>query len=148
MSEISLELGEDTSSRICNCCGGEMQSVYGFVYRDGDAYAVYHAGWSPAHPESGIDLALTFGEWDEATAPESRYRVGMIICPTPTQYEFTVIDATQSTWTDGPERFLTRDEVLKHPLRKEFFRVGENVIDQHHRVAAALLTADVQTDHR
>lgn len=146
MSEISLELGEEMPVRPCACCGGETQSAYGFIYQDGDAYAIYHAGWSPAHPELGVDLALTFGEWDEETAPESRYRVGMIVCPTPTQYEFSVVDPTQSSWTNGPERFLTRDEVLRHPLRDEFFRVGENVIDQDHRVAAALLAADVQPD--
>ncbi|HKX31108.1 MAG TPA: hypothetical protein VJ302_25685 [Blastocatellia bacterium] len=142
MSEIRLELGEDTPAQTRACCGGETQSIYGFVYQDGDAYAIYHAGWSTAHPESGLDLALTFGEFDDETAPESRYRVGMIIRSAPIQYEFSVIDADQSSWANGPEQFLTRDEVLQHPLRKEFFRIAEHVIDQDQRVATALLAAD------
>ena len=59
---LTFELGEEKEPTVCSCCGGVCHSAHGFIYRDGNAYAIYHATWSKSHPEAGVDIAIAFDE--------------------------------------------------------------------------------------
>jgi hypothetical protein len=54
---------------------------HGFLYEDGDAYAVYHAVLQTDHPSTAVDLALSFGSWAEDATAADRTRVGIRIWP-------------------------------------------------------------------
>ena len=65
MSTRQLELGDTGEMAPCDCCGAKSRTAHGFVYRGGDAYAVYYAGWSDGPPGRGVSLAIAVGEWAE-----------------------------------------------------------------------------------
>jgi hypothetical protein len=133
--DITLEPGEHRESRPCACCGRPILTAIGFVYRNGDAYSVYHAAWSPGHPARGASIALQFGDWSEDAGPDDRFRVGLEIRATLSEYQFEVREPADSMWADSSDvRMLTRDEALAHAQKTEFFRVAEHVIFGDQRI--------------
>ncbi|HLH21844.1 MAG TPA: hypothetical protein VK066_04945 [Chloroflexota bacterium] len=71
----NLRAERTVQTSTCECCGNSFQVVKGFVYRDGDTYAVYFAKCSPHEPGALVDVLLgtwgknvnddhvTFGRW-------------------------------------------------------------------------------------
>jgi hypothetical protein len=137
---LSIELGQDKEPKSCPCCGGLQIIVYGFVYQDGNAYAIYHATWSASHPEAGIDIAIDFDQWGESNSLENRYSVGLIASSTKTEYQFRFIDPEVSSWGESEQRgrMLRREEALSHPQKEEFFHVAEHLANDDPRVKNAL----------
>ncbi len=41
--QITIEPSNDVKIHVCKCCGKEYKSTHGFVYADGNAFAVYFA---------------------------------------------------------------------------------------------------------
>jgi len=41
MAEFRLEVGREPRTQISSDCGGVSRTTQGFIYRDGDAFAVY-----------------------------------------------------------------------------------------------------------
>jgi hypothetical protein len=70
---LTLEMGPDREPTTCKCCGGILNSVHGFIYSDGDAYAIYFFAWSESHPGAGVDLALEPGSWEESSIVDVQY---------------------------------------------------------------------------
>src|SRR5512136_2346923 len=127
---LTIELGQEKEPTSCPCCGGVRQSAYGFVYRDGDAYAIYHATWSESHPEAGIDIAIDFDEWGESSGLETRYSIGLLVRSTESHYQFQFLAPKDSAWSGSEDRgrMLTREEALSHPQKNEFLHVAEHII--------------------
>src|SRR4051812_25670768 len=98
--DITLEPGEDLEPVPCACCGTLTHRVYGFVYRSGDAYSVYHASWSPAHSDRGANVSLKFGDWSEGAGPSARFQIALEIRPTPSEYQFEFLDPAGSAWVE------------------------------------------------
>jgi hypothetical protein len=136
-AEITLELGENIDPVVCDCCGSPIHRVYGFVYRSGDAYSMYHASWLPAHAARGANVALQFGDWSQAAGPADRYRVGLEIRTTSDEYQFAFLNPEDSAWRESNEvQMLRRDEALAHPDRNEFLHVAELVLFGDSRLKA------------
>jgi hypothetical protein len=127
--EITVESGEDKDPLTCSCCGSAIQRVFGFIYKNGDAYSVYHASWSTEHSERGADMTLQFGDWSEQAGPKDRFRVGLRITATDSDYRFAFIDPADSAWKDSNEAvMLSRAMALAHLDKNEFLRVAEHVL--------------------
>lgn len=64
-----LTLDDDRTVRATRCveCGEPYEQVVAFVYRDGDAYAIYHAQCHDhgAASASTVWVDLTLGSWEE-----------------------------------------------------------------------------------
>jgi hypothetical protein len=43
------EVGKNAEITKYHCCGQVSFVGHGFVYKDGDAYAVYYVGWSRSY---------------------------------------------------------------------------------------------------
>jgi hypothetical protein len=78
---LTIESAPEVKQRVCRDCGRSFSTVHGFLYREGDAYAVYHALLQREHPSTAVDLALSFGSWDEETTASDRTRIGIRIWP-------------------------------------------------------------------
>jgi hypothetical protein len=139
-TEITVEPGEAVAPRPCSCCGAASQTACGFVYRNGDAYSVYHASWSFGHPERGLNIALKFGDWSEAADPRTdRFQVALEIRSAESQYEFEFLDPSDSAWSESSDTpMLSRAESLEHPEKAEFLHVAEHVVFGDSRLKDAL----------
>lgn len=135
-SVLTLELGPEDPPTKCVCCGKTSRIVHGFVYRNGDAYSVYYAGWSEGHPDRGVTMAIAIGEWAEGSSASERVSMGLEARATETQIQFTVLNPEQSPWhkMDLLGEMLSREQALKHPALKEIFEVAEHVVRDDARV--------------
>ncbi|MBX3221372.1 MAG: DUF2199 domain-containing protein [Labilithrix sp.] len=123
-NKYDIELSEPSASR-CDCCGGLTVRLTRFVYRAGDAFAIYYAAYSNNHPDSELAMLVSLGEWGEGSDPSQRTAFYCRVFPTKDSYEVMLGDATQSAWRDVAiigER-LSREEALRHPWKATAFEV-------------------------
>lgn len=148
---LQLETGEAGRPTRCECCHRGSQTVHGFLYRDGDAYGIYYAGWSEGHPDRGVTMAVAVGDWDELpdespdepnseSGASRRLLIGLAARPTASEIQFAVLEPEASPWpqTELLGTMLPRDIALAHPVLREIFEVAEYVVAHDERISAFL----------
>jgi len=133
---LTVETVSEVQQRSCADCGRPFSSVHGFVYKDGNAYAVYHALLQTEHPTRVADLALSFGSWDEGATGVDRARVGVRIWLDDDQLTMHIADRDESAWGDSETfgKMARRDDVLGTAREQEALRTAELVVDGDARV--------------
>lgn len=123
-SEYEIEFSEPSMSR-CDCCGGLTVRLTRFVYRDGDAFAIYYAAYSNNHPDDELAMLISLGEWGEDSDPAQRAAFYCRVRPTDGSYEVMLGDASHSIWRDADVvgRKLSRKEALRHEWKSTAFDV-------------------------
>jgi hypothetical protein len=127
---LTIEFEPPQESEPCECCGGITTSLTRFVYRDGDAHAIYYARFSNSHPERAVLATVSIGEWAENSTSEERVAFALKLHAVDGEYQVGLLDAQDSPWRDARiiGRTLNRDEALKHPLVKEAFHVTDHMV--------------------
>lgn len=122
-SAYEIEMSEANSGH-CDCCGGLTVRLTRFVYRGGDAFAIYYAMYSNNHPENLVTFLVSIGEWGEGSAREQRVSFFCRVRPAE-RYEVSLADASTSEWgkVELIGQKLTRAEALRHPLKSTAFEV-------------------------
>lgn len=133
MPTFDIEIGENFKSSLCDCCGRESNVGHGFVYRDGDAYAVYYASWAAGHPDKKVSFALAIGKWDDDSTSTDRTCFGLEAYEGKNEILFRVIEPEESSWakTDLLGEMISRKDALNHSLLKEVFVIAEIVVRNH-----------------
>ena len=137
---LTVEFEPPSESRPCECCGGRTTRLTRFVYRDGDAYAVYYALFSDNHPDRAVIATISVGEWGEDSTPDQRVAFALELRATDTQYQVAVIDAERSPWRDADVigRTLDRAEALRHPRLSEVFHITDHIVTEDEPIRAYL----------
>jgi hypothetical protein len=137
---MSIEPAPEVKQRVCVDCGRPFSSVHGFLYEDGDAYAVYHALLQTHHPSTVADIALSFGGWDEEATAADRTRVGVRVWPEQHEVKMHINDPGESSWGDSetPGKMAGRSEVLGTPLEQEALQTVEFLIEHDPRISGHL----------
>ena len=136
-SALSIEPAPEVTEQVCADCGRPFSSVHGFLYDEGDAYAVYHALLQTEHPLTVADIALSFGSWDEDATGDDRNRVGLRVWPEGEELKMHITDASESGWGDSETfgRMLSRRDVMGTDRQTEALTAVEFVIERDPRVA-------------
>jgi len=131
--KFALEIGENSKLSVCSCCGGKSNVGHGFVYKNGDAYAVYYAGWTPSHSDKRVSFAIAIGEWDDNSTAADRTCFGLELYEDAEEILFRVIEPSESPWgdTDLLGKMISRQDALNHSRVKEVFVIVEHVIHNH-----------------
>jgi hypothetical protein len=134
---LSIEPAPEVTNEVCADCGRRFSGVHGFLYDEGDAYAVYHALLQTEHPSTVADIALSFGSWDEDATGADRTRVGVRVWPEGDELRMHITDASESAWGDSETfgRMSSRRDVLGSDRQAEALTVVEFVIGHDPRVA-------------
>ena len=129
---LTIETDEPPATTLCECCGGTTTRLTRFVYKDGDAFAVYYAMFSGNHPERVVRLAVGLGDWGDEAGPEDRRSFGLVMRSTDEAYEVTVVDADESPWRNSEiiGRMLDREEALAHPWIEDVFHITDHVVEE------------------
>lgn len=137
---IFLEVGENENMSCCDCCGAESATGHGFIYKNGLAHAVYFVGWSHAHPERGVTMAIAVGRWDDAATADARTCYGLEANVRDGRIVFSFIDPDESPWANtellGP--MISRIEARTSHARDDVLSIGEHVVRSHPAVRAFL----------
>ena len=129
---LTIEIDAPPETTRCECCGGTTTRLTRFVYRDGDAFAVYYAMFSDQHPEREVKLAVGLGEWgDDDASPEDRRAFALVMRSTDEAYQVMVVDADESPWRNARVigRMLDRDEALAHPWIGDVFHITDHMVE-------------------
>ena len=126
---IEIEVEEPTESR-CKCCGAIAVRLTRFVYRDGDAHAVYYAQYTPKHKEKRISGLIGLGDWGEDAPPENRVAFPFQIWTDKNNFNVGLVDASDSPWSDVTflGRILNREEALKHEWISDVFHITDHMV--------------------
>ncbi|MBI3968466.1 MAG: hypothetical protein HY329_22755 [Chloroflexi bacterium] len=127
---LTLTLNEDRQVTVssCDCCDTKYSVVTGFVYHDGNAYAIYKATCSP-HREA-VFIDVIFGDWSDDEHKDNvtfGCRVGSIVGHS--EPGCTLIPAA-ATFDSTPifGRKLDREEALVHPWLPYFWDVVDLIL--------------------
>jgi hypothetical protein len=109
----------------CECCGGLSVRLTRFVYRDGEAFAIYYAAYSTNHLNNELAMIVSLGGWSEEGVPPERVAFYCRIRPTEDSYQVSLGDAPNSAWSDVDlvGRKLSREQALIHPWKTAAFEV-------------------------
>lgn len=131
---LSFEFNPPNDSEPCSCCGGKTTSLTRFVYKDGDAHAVYYIRYSDNHPDRIALATVSLGEWGENATPAQRVAFALQLRSAPEQFEVEVLNSAQSPWCEAKTigRTLDRAETLKHPFLAEVFHITDHMVIEDH----------------
>ena len=101
-----------------------------FVYRDGDAYAIYKATFTESHLDRIVMATVSFGDWDDRATPDRRVAFAFRLRPAPDRYELQILSADQSPWVDSKVlgATLDREDALTHPLLPEVYAIADQMV--------------------
>lgn len=126
--QLEIELGSASTS-VCGCCGKTSHTLRGFVSKDGDAHAVYFAGFTEGHQPVEGTLIVSIGDWTEDASPSDRTAVIMLARWVDGAPQVMVVGPDDNPWGDvgvlGP--VLTRQEALARPDIQDYFHVVDHV---------------------
>lgn len=144
--KFDLEIGENSKPSVCHCCGRESNVGHGFVYKDGDAYAVYYAGWASGHLDKKVSFAIAIGEWDDNSTPTDRTCFGLEAYEGEEEILFRVIEPEESPWadTDLLGKMISRKYALDHLLLKEVFVIAEHLVRNHNAIRQYLAIPELK----
>jgi hypothetical protein len=127
--QLTIEVGREPRSTTCGQCGRAAVDTTGFVYRGGDAFAIYHATLHNHGELRQTDLAIGIGTWqaDEAVADVSAF---LAVWPEGDEIRFGFVDPDRSVWASAGllRGQLTADEARISPSRPELLRVAERIV--------------------
>jgi hypothetical protein len=131
MTRYEIERSEPHVSR-CDCCDGLTVRLTRFVYRDGDAFAVYYASYANNHPDNELAMLVSLGTWGKGSTASKRAAFYCRVRPTEDSYQVMLGDADQSVWRDARivGARLSREDALRHPWKKTAFEVLDEAFVQ------------------
>ena len=137
---LSLDPGEGADLGPCPDCGSSARSVWGYVAKNGKAHAAYYACWTENHLERGVQILVSIGRFGEGTVSTMRNMIAAECRMNGERPSFMIVDADKVVLEDQ-ELFgkgLSRDEVLKSPLKDQAFAVLDHLCFCDERVKAFL----------
>jgi len=133
---IKIEFEKPTETP-CECCGKTTVRLTRFVYRDGDAHAVYYAQYTPQHAEKRISGVIGLGKWGESATPENRMAFPFEIWTDEDNFKVGLVNAKTSPWSHVTflGRILNREEALKHEWISDVFHITDQMVTVDKEIA-------------
>ena len=111
----------------------------GFVYRDGDAFAIYHATLHHHDHASRVDLAIGLGKWqgDDAVADVSAF---LAVWGAGDEIQFGFVEPGESAWSTARllQNQLKPDHARTSTARSDLIQVAEFIVRSDAAVATHL----------
>jgi hypothetical protein len=127
--DLTLEVGREPLTTVCEHCGGMYQSSAGFIHCAGGDFAIYWAALlGGGDHEQRADLAIAIGTWDKRAKGTASAFIS--IWPSVHGPRMSFVDPPTSGWPRNKllSHQLTADEALRHPRRSEFLEIAELVL--------------------
>ncbi|MCF4167646.1 hypothetical protein L2U69_18520 [Zavarzinia compransoris] len=139
--KIEIELDKARDTGVCPCCGHTSRVVSGFVYADGDAYAMYNVHWTVGHvAEYGANFDLVLGEFGEGATNEDQFLVALDYRLFETGPGFIVIDADTRPFAknDDVRPGFSRDDVIGTSVAGYAFMMADAILALDPRIEEIL----------
>lgn len=128
-SALAIEANPTVTEHACDHCSQPFQRVHGYVYRNGDAHAVYIAScYHHDGHEVFVDAVFSPTWKDEA---DDHITFGCRVGPVAGQPDpGASLTSAATAFSDRPlfGRKLTREDALDHPLLGDFWALVDHVL--------------------
>lgn len=126
---IEIEF-EEPKSELCECCGNTTVRLTRFVYRNGDAFAIYYALFTDGHEDKVVYSLIGLGEWGEGAEPDMRTAFAVKIWDNNDNWSVTVTDREESPWSHVQffGKILDRKEALAHPWISDVYHITDHIV--------------------
>lgn len=129
-----IEMDKQRTSH-CSCCGNLTRTVWGFIYKDGDAFAIYYVIWTMAHiAEHGATFQLVLGDYKEGSRAEKRSLAELLYRPGESG-GFMVVDAVADPTSTLYKQGIPRNAIIGTPLAQICFDLVDAIWLQDTRIA-------------
>ena len=123
----------------CADCGAFERTVWGFVKKDGDSFAVYYARWQINHRERGLKLLVSIGGWGKDGDEKDRRAVAFDCQVSGKRPAFDTIDAATLAWSEKValgQKLSKADAAAAPELEAEARAIAERIVQHDERVRA------------
>ena len=150
MPSYSIELNEYVKPFLCDHCGEQSLTVWGWIGKDNAAHAVYYLGLMTGHSDSSVRLTLSIGGWGDGGDPSVRRWCFIEVRPTMDNCDMMIREPEESVYYGKPLLgiAMSRDETLASPLRDEFFAVADLIVFNDPAVRSYLTGKEVSAAGR
>jgi hypothetical protein len=138
VTAYTLELDGTKDFGPCECCGHDSRKVWGFVYRDGDAHAIYYVEWTLGGvAQHGAYFDIVLGEFGGASRVSDRTAVSLEFRHTDKGPGFMLIDASSRPIASNSlvGKAMSREQALDTPISVEAFNIVDAIWLQDPRIA-------------
>jgi hypothetical protein len=144
---IEVEPTLHASHGPCPHCGGEQQSVWGWIHAtSGPTRALYYIRWTAGSADHGMTWLVCVGAWDDEAAEQQRRSVGLRARIQSGLPGFMVIDAIETPWActepSALGALLPRSQVVNTSLATAVFAYVDKILDGDPRVARFVETGE------
>ena len=125
------------SGGVCDCCGSESRTIWGYVHQAERTLACYFIQWTvgaslDTHP---ANIDLIYGAWGEGTTKRDRCLVAMIHFENDDGSSIMVIDAeARLASRDIAGSAMKRSDVVGTPFAPHIFRIIDAIFLQDPRL--------------
>lgn len=131
---LSIEF-EEPETGTCECCGNKTVRLSRFVYKDGDAFAIYYAKFTAEHTDKVVTGIISIGDWDEEADPNNRRAFPFRIWTNETNYQVGLLDKEDSPWQGAIlGKILDRTDALAHPWIGEVFHITDHIVTEDEQI--------------
>lgn len=144
MQDIVVEPTKEKEFGPCACCGAMSRTVWGQIYVEGAARAVYYVQWTLGQvPRHGANVDLLMGEWGESSSPQQRVAVSLVYRIGPHGPEFASIDPDDRPHAASglAAHNIPGRHVLGNPVGADAYAMLHAVFGQDKRVAELVQAA-------
>ena len=117
----------------------------GEIYKDGKFYAFYAATLMIGHADTTVNLTLSLGNWEDENATDERQWVLIQIIPVLPAVSMNFDDPNQPDVDQMKTlgKRLSRRAAMLSPLRAEFFRLADFIVDSDPAVRSYLISGQI-----
>jgi hypothetical protein len=139
-AEVMFEVEPtEESGGVCDCCGNQTRSVWGFVHDEGGVtVASYFVQWTVGKPieDHPANFDLIYGAWGEGATKSDRCAISLIHFETEGVPGVSVINANDRPLASSElvGSALSREDLVGTPLAQRVFSIFDAVILQDHRL--------------
>jgi hypothetical protein len=137
---LALETSGEPWSTTCAHCGRSALNSSGFLYRGGDAFAVYQATLHGHADRPEVDLGIGIGRWaeDDASADVSAF---ISVWATVDEIQFGFVNPDESVWGGSSllANPLAADAARDSAIRSSMIEIAELVVREDPALARHLV---------
>jgi hypothetical protein len=144
MQDLRVEPSKSKDFGPCDCCGAMSRTVWGYLYVEGVARAVYYVQWTLGQvPRHGANVDLLMGDWGDGTTPAQRVAVSLVYRLGEHGPEFASIDPDEREHARSglAGNFIPGRHVLGNPVGADAYAFLHAIFGQDGRVSELVQAA-------
>jgi hypothetical protein len=111
---LHIEIGGENKPTLCECCGNETKTIWGYIYDGDNAVSAYFVQWTCNKKEHSPNFDFLIGTWGDDFINDKKL-ISFIYNPTNEDGgEFMVIDSSERPAANSAlcTVALSREEVI------------------------------------